>query len=86
MSLITLSSSGKPQIRTREALIEIRDEHLPSKTELYTDILGSLDARIKADFPTVSNEALSNSHSDWYEWLLAINAWNQTRSILAAIF
>lgn len=64
----------------REALIEIREGRLPSETDRYTDILDSLDERIKAEFPKVTNGALSNSHGDWYEWLLAINAWNQAAS------
>lgn len=80
MSFIKTLSSGKPQIMKREAIVQIRNGALPSSSEKYTDVLDDLDAKILAVEPKVTTGALSNSHGDWYEWLLAIAAWNLAAS------
>lgn len=76
MAFLTTTNKGKPQILKREALVQIRNGQLPSQTETYTDILNQLDTSILAVDPSITTGALSNSHGDWYEWLLAIAAWN----------
>lgn len=76
MSFIKTLSCGRPQIMKREAIVKIRNGVLPSTGEKYTDILDHLDTEILAVEPKVTTGALSNSHGDWYEWLLAIAAWN----------
>ena len=75
MAFLT-TNKGKPQILKREALVQIRNGVLPGHNESYTDVLHDLDTNIRAVEPSVSTGALSNSHGDWYEWLLAIAAWN----------
>ncbi|MCL4105581.1 UNVERIFIED_CONTAM: hypothetical protein GTU68_057456 [Idotea baltica] len=35
-----------------------------------------MDTQVKQVDPKITREALSNAHGDWYEWLLAISAWN----------
>lgn len=76
MTFIKILSGGKPQILKREALVQIRSGILPTPTETYTEVLDDLDAAIRAVAPSVTTPALSNAHGDWYEWLLAIAAWN----------
>lgn len=80
MAFIKALGNGKPQILKREALVQIRCGLLPNRAEKYTDILDDLDAKIRAIEPSVTTGALSNSHGDWYEWLLAIAAWNLAAS------
>lgn len=70
------TNKGKPQILKREALVQIRNGVLPGHNESYTGVLHDLDTNIRAVEPSVSTGALSNSHGDWYEWLLATAAWN----------
>jgi hypothetical protein len=60
----------------REALSQIRNGALPGPTESFKSIFEELDQAILAIEPTISREARSNAHGDWYEWLLAIEAWN----------
>lgn len=64
----------------REALVQIRNSLLPAPDETYTDILAQLDNAILAVNSEISQGALANSHGDWYEWLLAIAAWNAAAS------
>jgi hypothetical protein len=45
------------------------DDSISSKLEMW-------DSEILALEPQVSRGALNNSHGDWYEWILAITAWN----------
>ena len=42
----------------------------------FTTAFGLHDRKIQKMHPKVSTGALSNSHGDWYEWTIAIEAWN----------
>jgi len=49
---------------------------LPDRATPYSEIFRLFDSTVKLEYPDVTREALSNAHGDWYEWLLAISAWN----------
>ncbi|MEQ3715077.1 Cfr10I/Bse634I family restriction endonuclease [Pseudophaeobacter sp.] len=76
MAFIGTLANGRPQILKREAFVEIRGGQIPTRHERFTQILQDLDDAIRAVEPNVSTGALSNSHGDWYEWMLAIASWN----------
>ena len=80
MTFVKYLSGNKPQIIKREALVQIRNGVLPGASEKYTEILHDLDDKIRAVVPSVTVSALSNCHGDWYEWFLAIAAWNLAAS------
>lgn len=63
-------------INKREAFCDILQNTLPAQNILLTGILNNLDNAVLAANPRTSKQALSNAHGDWYEWLLAISAWN----------
>lgn len=52
---------------------------VPESTEPFSQIMARLDESAKRVYGEVSRESLSNCHGDWYEWLLAIAAWNVFR-------
>jgi hypothetical protein len=76
LAFIGTLANGKPQILKREAFVEIRGGQIPTRHERFTQILQDLDDAVRAVEPNVSTGALSNSHGDWYEWMLAIASWN----------
>jgi Cfr10I/Bse634I restriction endonuclease len=49
---------------------------VPNVSTSFRSIIASLDQTAMRSDPRVTREALSNCHGDWYEWLLAISAWN----------
>jgi len=67
-------NGNKTEIMKREAITHIREQALPANNETYTGILEQLDNTIRPRGP--SQGALNNAHGDWYEWMLAIEAWN----------
>lgn len=67
-------SGKKNELMKREAITHIRNNLLPQPNELYTDILDNLDQTVRAR--GILQGALNNAHGDWYEWMLAIEAWN----------
>ncbi|MFA6570638.1 MAG: Cfr10I/Bse634I family restriction endonuclease [Bacteroidota bacterium] len=76
MDYITQLPSGQKQINKSVAFCNILNKQLPHGDSIITDILTNFDKTIKAQNPKITTGALSNSHGDWYEWLLAITAWN----------
>ncbi len=75
MSLIRYKK-GKPEIIKDEAFIDLINGVLPAKEKLISELFKDFDSTIKSIDSKVSKQALGNSHGDWYEWLLAISAWN----------
>lgn len=75
MTYIKIVASGRPQIMTKEALITIRGGQLPSNNEEYSALLNSVGDKIKAQH-NISREALNKTRGNWYEWILAVRAWN----------
>ena len=57
-------------------MVSIRGGLLPQSDETYYGIMASLDAKIRDVDNKINDGALNNAHGDWYEWMLAIEAWN----------
>jgi hypothetical protein len=66
----------KSQIIKHAAFSILLQNEIPEADRSFKSILNYFDKEIKAFDSTVTNSALSNAHGDWYEWLLAIAAWN----------
>lgn len=75
-AVIEYSEDGKPKIKRVETFCSLLNNLLPLDGVLYKDLLDSFDKLIMDEHPKVTKGALSNCHGDWYEWLLAVNAWN----------
>lgn len=67
---------GKSQVAKDEALCTLLNGQIPNASEEFSQIFSFLDDRIRQIDNKITREALSNVHGDWYEWLLAISAWN----------
>jgi hypothetical protein len=67
---------GKPQIKRVETFCSVLNGDSISNDKLYSEVLSDIDKLIKAQHPQVKTGALSNCHGDWYEWILAQQAWN----------
>lgn len=76
MEYIRILPGNKPQIIKDIAFCELLNNKLPSKTKPITELIAEFDEEIKKVAKSVSKDALNNVHGDWYEWLLAITAWN----------
>lgn len=63
------------QIDKKGAFCRLLNSSLPDPNALITQLINGFDATITAT-DHVTGSALSNAHGDWYEWLLAISAWN----------
>ena len=76
MSLYSLTTQGKSQINKIDAFCEILEQQLPNPDTPIKELLDHFDFVIQQTSPSITKQALSNAHGDWYEWLLAIQAWN----------
>lgn len=76
MSLYSLTAHGKSQINKTAAFCEILEQQLPNPDTPIKELLDHFDLVIQQASPSITKQALSNAHGDWYEWLLAIQAWN----------
>lgn len=76
MEFIKYDKNDKPGVMTKEALIAVRQGELPREDETYRGILADLDKAVKAKDARINDNALKKSHGDWYEWMLAVEAWN----------
>jgi hypothetical protein len=77
MSIINVTPNGIPRISKDGAMSELLGFQIPDRNTLITDLIHQLDNGIRQIRPDVTQGALSNSHGDWYEWLLALEAWNR---------
>lgn len=75
MSYIRKLTSGKPQIIKDKALCDLLKNQIPPIDTSIVTLMEQMDKEIIRTVD-VSKGALSNAHGDWYEWLLAISAWN----------
>lgn len=80
MSIVEMRD-GRPAINKTEAFCTVLGGVIPEPDKLFTELFRELDAAVCAYSEehfnaSVSREALSNAHGDWYEWLLASAAWN----------
>jgi hypothetical protein len=76
MSYVNLTSGGKQQLDKTETFCSLMEHSLPESIKLFTELLDEFDSKVKSVHPTLHQGALNNAHGDWYEWLLAIAAWN----------
>ncbi len=76
MSIIVYLNDGRPQIDKVGAFCEILNNELPNKNISISSLLEDFDRSVRDVDSSISTGALSNCHGDWYEWLLAIEAWN----------
>ncbi len=76
MRMVTRRGRQVPQVMRAEALCSIRNNTLAQENEEFVEIFDSLDTTIKAADARITQGALNNIHGDWYEWFLAIEAWN----------
>lgn len=76
MPYIRNLTNGRYQVIKDVAFFHLLNGNLPSPSKSFIDLFGELDNAIRQREPSVTREALSNVHGDWYEWLLAIVSWN----------
>ncbi len=76
MSYLTKLKNGKYQIDKTAAFCELTNHKIPNIEKSFQEILSEFDKAVLQKNKTISQGALNNSHGDWYEWLLAIAAWN----------
>lgn len=75
MTYISNNSQGKPQIQSDAAFCELLNNTIPSSATNLDSLFTQLNGVIRNVAP-VTVSALSNVNGDWYEWLIAIQAWN----------
>lgn len=76
MSFIKKLPSGKSQISKDLAFCSLLKSKLPAASKKFSDLFVELDSNIQKVDGKITLQALSNAHGDWYEWLIAIAAWN----------
>lgn len=76
MKFIKKLPSGKSQILKDQAFCSLLKSKLPENSKKFSDLFGEFDKQIQKVDNKITTQALSNSHGDWYEWLLAITTWN----------
>lgn len=67
-------NGGSVEVIKREAITHIRGQILPQNHETYTDILNHLGSTLR--LRGAGQGAQNNARGDWYEWMLAVEAWN----------
>lgn len=90
MEIINYLANGKPSINSKVAFYTIFNKLGFSQNHNLTNYLKSLDELVFSFEKSVTSQALSNCHGDWYEWLLNIVAWkviasNKTKYILVSL-
>jgi hypothetical protein len=70
-------NAGRVEIQKKEAFCLLVRECPFTADESISALLVRWDTYVRIQEPSVTNGALSNCHGDWYEWILAIAAWNQ---------
>jgi hypothetical protein len=76
MNFIKTLPSGKSQVVKDLAFCTLLKGVLPDEGASWSSLFEHFDTEIRNIDSGISREALSNVHGDWYEWLLAITAWN----------
>ncbi|WP_417842118.1 Cfr10I/Bse634I family restriction endonuclease [Terasakiella sp.] len=77
VEIVTHDAKGKPAIKKKEAFAKYAPEFSFDLTCSFEALLDTIDGNIKANHPGIAQGAFNNCHGDWYEWLLAIAAWNR---------
>lgn len=76
MPYIKNLENGSSQIIKDEAFFYLLNGTFPDPNKSLSDLFLELDATVRQRDSSITTGALSNVHGDWYEWLLAIVAWN----------
>lgn len=76
MSFIRKLKDGKSQVIKDIAFCTLLNGKLPTATKPIDELISGFDKEVGKVDKTVTKDALNNVHGDWYEWLLAISAWN----------
>jgi len=76
MPYIRLLNTGKSQVIKDVAFCTLLEGQLPSAQKPFSSLFTAFDAEVKKIDKRITTGAMSNVHGDWYEWLLAISAWN----------
>ena len=76
MTFIRTLKGGKSQVIKDIAFCTLLNGELPTPVKQIDKLISDFDKEVWAVDYTVSKDALNNVHGDWYEWLLAISAWN----------
>lgn len=74
--VFTRSSSGKVAIKKEATFVTFLSDVLFRPDLDISNEFKSIDSQLKAQEPKMESSALSNSHGDWYEWIIAAAAWN----------
>ena len=76
MSFIRTLKGGKSQVMKDAAFCTLLKGKLPEKNKPIDELISDFDKEVSKVDKSVTKDALNNVHGDWYEWLLAISAWN----------
>lgn len=76
MTFIRKLKDGKSQVIKDVAFCTLLKNKLPDKTESLKAVIDNIGVQVQKIDASISKDALSNARGDWYEWLLAISAWN----------
>ena len=76
MSFIRTLKNGKSQVIKDIAFCNLLKGKLPSDNKPIDELISDFNNEVSKVDKTVTKDALNNVHGDWYEWLLAISAWN----------
>ena len=58
------------------AFVTLLNGSVPAPTQSFAALFEAFDQTLRTQRPEVQQGALSNVHGDWYEWLIALAAWN----------
>lgn len=76
MSFIKVLGGGKSQVIKDLAFCTLLGNKLPSIDKEFSILFNEMDDDVRKEDGRITREAMSNVHGDWYEWLLAVCAWN----------
>ncbi|MCX6346168.1 MAG: Cfr10I/Bse634I family restriction endonuclease [Armatimonadetes bacterium] len=72
----TYRDGKNTRIDKRGTFLKVLGKGLPGPDDTISDLIDQMDAAVRKEYSATTTGALSNAHGDWYEWLLAIIAWN----------
>lgn len=76
MTYIRKLNSGKSQVVKDIAFCTLLNGKLPDNEKHIDELILEFNKEVAKIDSSVTKDALNNVHGDWYEWLLAIAAWN----------
>ncbi len=76
MAYIRVLGGEKSQVIKDLAFCALLAGNLPAADKQFSNLFNEFDDEVRKEDSRITREAMSNVHGDWYEWLLAICAWN----------